>query len=85
MGTCEVVGVGGGGGRETTSGQSFCALGRQMQEYSWTLSTRPQVGIWLCEPTDPTQHGGVDKGQPPYQVLSLWHPTLDIAEELRTE
>ena len=27
------------------------------------LSTRPQVGIWLCEATDPTWQG-VDKGQP---------------------
>ena len=25
------------------------------------------------------------KGSPRYQVLSLWHPTLDTVEELRTE
>ena len=48
------------------------------------LFTQPWVGIWLCEATDPTWQG-VDKGQPPYQVLSLWHPILDMAEELRTE
>jgi hypothetical protein len=35
-----------------------------MQEDCQTLSTRPQVGIWLCEATDPTRQG-VDKGQPP--------------------
>jgi hypothetical protein len=28
------------------------------------LSTRPRVGIWLCEATDPTRRG-VDKGQSP--------------------
>ena len=40
----------------------------------------------LCESTDPTWWGGGwTTGQPPYQVLSLWHPTLDTAEELRTE
>jgi hypothetical protein len=44
----------------------------------------PGVGIWLCEATDPTRWG-VDKGQPPYQVLSLQHPTLDTAEEMRTK
>ena len=55
----EHEGVGEVGGRERmpTSGQSFCALGRRM------LSTWPQVGIWLCEATDPTQQWG-DKGQP---------------------
>jgi hypothetical protein len=40
------------------SGQSSSALGRQ------TLSTWPQVGIWLCEATDPTQRG-MDNGKPP--------------------
>jgi hypothetical protein len=28
------------------------------------LSTWTQMGIWLCEATDPTQQG-LDKGQPP--------------------
>ena len=42
------------------------------------LSMWPQMGIWLCEATDPTQWV-VDKGQPLYQILSLWHPTLDMA------
>jgi hypothetical protein len=54
------------GRREPVSGQSFCALGRQTREDSWMLSTGPQVGIWLCEATDPTQRG-VNKGQPRYQ------------------
>jgi hypothetical protein len=57
-----------GGGKEPTSGQSSCALGRQTREDCRTLSTRPQVGIWLCEATDPTWQG-VDKGQPPYQGI----------------
>ena len=48
------------------------------------LSTQPPVGIWLYEATDPTRWE-LDKGQPPYQVLSLWHPMLGMAEELRTE
>ena len=45
----------------------------------------PRVDIWLCEATDPTGRG-LDKGQP--LVLgsqSPWYPTLDTAEELRTE
>ena len=55
---CGAVGVGEeGGGREPTSGQSSCALGRRTQEDCRTLSTRPQVGIWLCEATDPTRLG----------------------------
>jgi hypothetical protein len=61
--------------------QSSCALGKQTRE---DTSTGPRLGIWQWEATDPTQLG-VDKGQPRYQVLSLWHPTLDTAEELRTE
>ena len=59
-----------------------------MQEDCQTLSTWPQVGIWPSEANNPTQRGrggGMDKGQPLYQVLSLQHPTLDTAEELRTE
>ena len=32
-----------------------------------------------------TPHSGWwTKGSPRYQVLSLWHPTLDMVEELRT-
>ena len=61
-----------------SSQSSSCALGRQMQEDCQMLSTWPWVGIWLCEATDPTQRG-MDKGQPLYQILSLWHPTLDMA------
>ena len=53
-----------GGGREPTSGQSSCALSKQMREDCWTLSTQPRLGIWLCEATEPTWCG-VDKGQPP--------------------
>jgi hypothetical protein len=48
------------------------------------FSMRLQVDIWLCEATDPTQWE-VDKGQTPYQFLSLWLAALDMAEELRTE
>ena len=48
------------------------------------LSSWPRGGIWLSEATDSTQQG-VDKGQPRDQLLSLQHPTLDKAEELRTE
>jgi hypothetical protein len=76
----------GRGGRERAqSGQSSCALGRQTMEDCEMLSIRPQVGIWLCEATDPAQHGvgqGEGRGNPPppYQVLNLWHPTLDTAE-----
>ena len=58
-----------GSGRESTSRQSSCALGRRTLEDCRTLSTRPRVGIWLCEATDPTWQG-VDKGQPLYQSLA---------------
>jgi hypothetical protein len=69
------VGGGGGGawvegkrgGREPVTGQSSCALGgagRGDAEDYWMLSTKPRVGIWLCQATDPTQRG-VDKGKPP--------------------
>ena len=61
--------------------QSSCALSRKIQE---DLSTRPQVGIWLCEATDPTRRG-MDKGSTQYQVLSLWHPTRDMTEDPKTE
>jgi hypothetical protein len=62
---CRAVGVGGeGDGREPTSGQSSCALGRRTWEDCWTISMRPRVGIWLCEATDPTRWG-LDRGQPP--------------------
>ena len=46
------------------------------------LFTLPQVGIWLCEATV-TMGGGVVG--PRYQVLSLQHPMLDKAEDLRTQ
>jgi hypothetical protein len=52
------------GGREPESCQSSSALSRQTREDCWTLSTQSQVGIWLCEATDPTQQV-VDKGQAP--------------------
>jgi hypothetical protein len=52
-----------GGVREPVSIQSSCALGSQTQEDCWTLSTLPQVGIWLCEATDPTRWGGGGGGQ----------------------
>ena len=79
------MGVGEEGvGRESMSGQSSCALGRRTQEDCWMLSTWLQVGIWLYEATDSTRRG-LTRGSPRYQVLSLWHPTLDTAEELRTE
>jgi hypothetical protein len=33
-----------------------------------------------------TPHGrGWTRGSPQYQVFSLWHPMLDMAEDLRTE
>ena len=71
-------------GREPASGQSSGALDGWTQGDCQKLSMQPLVGIWLCEATDPTSRG-MDKGKPLYQVLSLWHPTLDMAEELRTE
>ena len=52
-----------GSGREPTSRQSSCALGRRTLEDCRTLSMRPRVGIWLFEATDPTWQV-VDKGQP---------------------
>jgi hypothetical protein len=58
------------------SHQSSYALGRQMCEGCQMLSTQPRVGIGLCEATDLTWQG-LDKVQPPYQVLSLRYPTLD--------
>jgi hypothetical protein len=66
--------------------QSSCALGAREFLCSGRADTgglldtshSAQVGIWLCEATDSTQQG-VDKGQPLYQVLSLRHPTLDMA------
>jgi hypothetical protein len=44
------------------SRQGSHALGGQMGEDCQTLSTRPRMGIWLCEATDPAWQG-VDKGQ----------------------
>jgi hypothetical protein len=83
--SCGAVGVGEeDGGTKAMSGQSSFAQGRQAWEDCRMLSTQPWVSIWLCETTDPTRQG-LDKGQPPYQVFSLWHPTLDTAEEMRTE
>lgn len=70
--------------RVPESHQSSCALGRQTQENCGMVSIQPRVGIWLCEATDLTWWG-VNKGQLPYQVLSLRHPMLNMAEELRTE
>ena len=35
-----------------------CALGRQTLEGCQTLSTRPRVGIWLCQATGPHSMGG---------------------------
>ena len=80
------------------SGQSFCALGRQTREDSWMLSTGPQVGIWLCEATDPTRWGGGGGGQGAVQGLwASWRPEitdsksqasqtqLDTVEELKTK
>ena len=62
---CGAIRSMGKGGRERMpmSGQSSCALGRQMWEDFQMPFTSPWVGIWLCEATDPTQWG-VDKGQP---------------------
>jgi hypothetical protein len=51
-------------GRERTCVQpEFPCFGQADVEDCWTLSTRPRVGIWLCEATDPTWQG-VDKGHP---------------------
>jgi hypothetical protein len=52
-----------GGGRKPTSGQSSCALGRQMQEGCQALFTWPK-GVGRTKATDPTRWR-VDKGQPP--------------------
>ena len=72
------------GEREPTPSQSSCAFGRQTRVDCQTLSMRPQVGC--VKPLTPHGGGGgCGQGQPPYQVLSLWNPTLDMAEELRTE
>jgi hypothetical protein len=65
---CGTVGVGEeGGGWEPMSGQSSCALSRQTREdyqTRQTLSTWPQVGIWLWL----TPHGGGwTRGSPWYQ------------------
>ena len=72
------------GGREPVSGQSSCALGRQTWEDCQTLSTWSRMSNWLYEATDPTRRGWT-RGSPWYRVLSFWHSTLDMAEELRTE
>ena len=66
--------------------QSSNALGTQMQEdcTCFSCSTLPGGFTWLCKPLTP--HGRWwTRGSPRYQVLSLWHPTLDMVEELRTE
>ena len=55
------------GRKRAVSGQSSGALGGWTREDCRTISTWPQVGIWLCEATDPTWWG-VDKGQPPVLV-----------------
>jgi hypothetical protein len=73
-----------GSRRKPVSYQFFGALGGQMREDCWMISMRPQVGIWLCKATDPTWRV-VERGSSRYQVLSLWHRTLDTMEELRTE
>jgi hypothetical protein len=85
IGACGTEGVGEEGeGREPTFGQSSCALGRQMQETVRRFPLCPGWASGCVKP--PTPHGGGwTRGSPQYQVLSLWHPTLDMAEELRTE
>ena len=69
-----------GEGERTRVPPEFWCSGQADVGGLFTLSTRPQVGIWLCYATDPTQRV-VDKGQP--QVPG--RPQLDTAEELRTE
>ena len=47
---------------------------------------RPNWNVTVPTPTPaPTVSVGGASGSPLYQVLRLWNPTLDTAEELRTE
>jgi hypothetical protein len=50
----------------------------------WADSTRPRVGVWLLKPLTPLS-GWWTSGSPRYQLLSLGHPMLETAKELRTE
>ena len=64
---CMYVSLGVGeewGGREPASSQCSSALGGQIWEDCWTLSTRPQVGICLCEATTPHGHREWTRGSP---------------------
>jgi hypothetical protein len=62
--------------------QSSCALGGRCGR---TAERFPRSSEWASGCVKPLipHSGGMGKGQPPYQVLSLHHPTLDTAEELR--
>jgi hypothetical protein len=51
------------------SHQSFSVLGRRMWEDCCTLSTGPQVGVWLWEATGPQLSRGWTMGSP--RSLSL--------------
>jgi hypothetical protein len=53
-----------------------------MQEDCWTLSMCPG---WASGFVKLLGVGEWTRGSSQYQVLRLWHPTLDMAEELRTE
>ena len=49
------------------------------------LSMRPWVGIWLWEAMESQLSWWWTRDSPRHQVPSLWHPTLETAEKLRTE
>ena len=67
---CRAVGVGEEeSGREPASRQEACG---------------PRWASGCVRPLAPHSRWWT-RGSPRYQVLSLWHPTLDMAEELRTE
>jgi hypothetical protein len=85
MALCGAVGVGEGrGGREPVSSQSSSALGRQAEGLLDTFLAAPGWASGCVKPLTP-HGGGWTRGSPWYQVLSLQHPMLDPAEELRTE
>ena len=48
-------------------------------------AARGEVGVWLCEATDPSSAGVGQGAVLGTRFPSFWHPTLDAVEELKTE
>ena len=74
-----------GSGEKPASRQSSGALDGWTWKDCHTLSMQPLMGIRPREAKESQLTGVWARGSPRYQVLSLQHPTLDSAEEQKTE